>query len=280
MRPTRWFEAIEQCHKNGQAYVLITVLSTAGSTPRNTGSKMVVSDSSCYDTIGGGHLEFSAIDKAKSLLAKNSNLQHIEHYPLSSKLGQCCGGATHVLFEVVNSHVNTLAVFGAGHVAQALMSIVEQLPLQIVWVDNRENVFPSTISDKINQIEIDEPAYYVDNLPENAMVVVMTHNHQLDFAIVEKALKRNDLSYVGMIGSKTKAKRFRAKLAHKQIAESAIDKLVSPIGILDVPGKQPIEIAISIAGQLVQHLHRMTPDEKNNNEELQWRNTKQILSTL
>ncbi len=280
MRPATWYEAIEYCHGLGQAYVLVTVISTAGSTPRNTGSKMVVTDNSCIDTFGGGHLEYVAIEKAKSLLLENNTTQHIEHYPLSSKLGQCCGGAINILYELVNSHIETLAVFGAGHVAKALMPIVEQLPLQVQWIDNRENMFLDCQQSRIKHVETDDPSAYVANLPQNTMVLVMTHNHQLDFDIVEKAITRTDISYVGMIGSATKAKRFKNKLALKQFPTETINKLISPVGNLTVPGKLPIEVAISIAAQIVQHIHSKTPESNGLDIKQQWLNTKQIMSTL
>jgi xanthine dehydrogenase accessory factor len=139
--PTKtWFDALHQCQQQGKSYVLVTLLATAGSTPRNGGTKMLVCDDRAFDSIGGGHLEFEVIKQARNLLQESSTTQKVEHYPLSSKLGQCCGGATNVLFEVFTEHTQHIAIYGAGHVSRALVPILAQLPLQISWIDNRQDM--------------------------------------------------------------------------------------------------------------------------------------------
>lgn len=264
-RPQNWFDAVQHCHQTGKSYVLITLLATAGSTPRNTGTKMVVTSDEAFDTIGGGHLEHVVTRNARGLLLDThytqNNGQKIEAMPLDSKLGQCCGGAVHVLYEVQGQHQQTLALFGAGHVAKALIPIIAQLPLQIKWIDNRENMFPEHqehIPSNVSTIMTDEPVYELKNLADNAWIVVMTHNHQLDFDIVHKALTLPNINFVGMIGSETKARRFKTRLAHRDLSETQIQKLVSPVGELSIPGKRPVEVAISIAAQLVQMLNTKT----------------------
>lgn len=256
MRKQTWFDALHDCETTGQAYAAVTVLTTAGSTPREGGSKMIITADSTYDTIGGGHLEYKATELARNLLAQGQDVQHIESYPLASKLGQCCGGAMKVLIEVRASHCQTLALFGGGHVAQALVPILAQLPLQIRWYDNRSGLIPDTVLPSNVKVVIDEQVEgEVALLPENSWVVVMTHDHQLDFTLVEKALKRPDLPYVGMIGSDTKAKRFFTRLEHKGLEQQALARLVSPIGELSVNGKRPIEVAVSIAAQIINRLN-------------------------
>ncbi|WP_166425703.1 xanthine dehydrogenase accessory protein XdhC [Paraglaciecola sp. 20A4] len=259
MNTNKWFDALHQCQEQGRAYVLVTVLASAGSTPRGNGSKMVITGDETFDTIGGGHLEFAATELARALLAGNEHTQHIEHYPLSSKLGQCCGGAVNVLFEVMVEQCQTVQVFGAGHVAHALIPLLAQLPLQIQWIDQREQLFPRGKETfnfaNLKMIVSDEPAEHISLAPNDSWVVIMTHNHQLDYAIVEAALKRPDVPYIGMIGSNTKAKRFATRIAARMPDTFEPNRLVSPIGILDIPGKRPIEVAISIAGQLIQRLN-------------------------
>ena len=256
MRPERWFEAVSNYQHTGKAYVLVTVLASAGSTPRENGCKMVVCDDQIVDTIGGGHLEFEATRKARELLAQGQTVQHIEHYPLASKLGQCCGGATNVLFEVMSCHCQHLVIFGAGHVAKALIPIVSQLPLQISWIDNREDMFPTELPVNVRCTVSDTPAADAACVAQNSWVLVMTHDHQLDFDISLSALKRHDISYVGVIGSDTKARRFRTRLAHRELSTETLKRFVSPIGNTDIPGKQPVEVAVSISAQLIQMLHK------------------------
>jgi xanthine dehydrogenase accessory factor len=281
--PTKtWFDALHQCQQQGKSYVLITLLATAGSTPRNGGTKMLVCDDSEFDTIGGGHLEFEVIKQARQLLADNSTTQKVEHYPLSSKLGQCCGGATNVLFEVFTGHTQHIAIYGAGHVSKALVPILAQLPLQISWIDNRQDMLDDiakkTLPNNVKLVSSEYPAETIANLPRKSWVMIMTHNHQLDFEIVEAALMREDISFVGMIGSDTKARRFRTRLAHRDFKQQDIHRLVSPVGVLDIPGKRPIEVAVSMAAQLIQLLE---PEKATQSQKKQaWRDNKQLVQSL
>ncbi len=254
INPKSWFDALHYCQHSGKSYVLITVLGTVGSTPRDTGTKMVITDDTCYDTIGGGHLEHIVTRNAKRMLVEGRTCQHIESLSFDSALGQCCGGAVRVLYEVLTQHTQHLTIFGAGHVANALIPIVAQLPLQISWIDNRDNLFPKQVPKNVNCILTDEPVYELSNLPTRNWILVMTHNHQLDFDLVLKALTLNSFDFVGMIGSDTKARRFQKRLEHRDLSEQQIQKLVSPVGDLNISGKRPIEVAISIASQLTQML--------------------------
>lgn len=256
MRVNTWFEALNLCHTQGLSYVLITVVTAAGSTPREAGCKMLVTGTEQFDTIGGGHLEFDAVSKAREYLLANKQDQHIVSYPLSSKLGQCCGGAVKVLFEVYVNHHQHLAIFGAGHVAKALVPILAQLPLQISWIDSRSELFTShNLPQNVNCNQSDEPVDEITNLDPNSWVIILTHNHQLDFALVEACLKQGSTAFLGMIGSATKAKRFRTRLEHRDYSEAQIEQLISPIGDINIPGKRPIEVAVSISAQVIQKLY-------------------------
>jgi xanthine dehydrogenase accessory factor len=277
-----WFDALHQCQQQGKSYVLVTLLATAGSTPRNAGSKMLVCDDSAFDTIGGGHLEFEVIKQARNLLLDNVTTQKVEHYPLSSKLGQCCGGATNVLFEVFTGHSQHIAIYGAGHVSQALVPILAQLPLQISWIDNRQNMLDEiaqqVLPSNVKLVFSEQPDETIATLPAGSWMMIMTHNHQLDFALVETSLKRVELDFVGMIGSDTKARRFRTRLEHKNYQPEVIQRLVSPVGLLTIPGKRPIEVAVSMAAQLIQLLE---PENETQAQKKQaWRDNKQLIQSL
>ena len=281
--PTKtWFDALHQCQQQGKSYVLVTLLATAGSTPRNGGSKMLVCDDSAFDSIGGGHLEFEVIKQARSLLSENAITQKVEHYPLSSKLGQCCGGATNVLFEVFTEHTQHIAIYGAGHVSKALVPILAQLPLQISWIDNRQEMLDEiALQPQPNNVKLvasENPADSITSWPRESWVMIMTHSHQIDFDIVMAALHRDDMGFVGMIGSDTKARRFRTRLAHREFQQQDIQRLVSPVGVLDIPGKRPIEVAVSMAAQLIQ---RLEPTKSTRPEQQQaWRDNKQLMKSL
>ena len=274
-RAKTWHEGIAQCQQHNVSYVLVTVVSVAGSAPREIGSKMVVTASESIDTIGGGHLEHHAIATAREFLLSDRPQTELRSYPLSSKLGQCCGGAVKVLFDVCNSYQQHIAVFGAGHVAKALVPILSQLPVKITWIDNREALFANSLANSaadstlnanhlphnVDIVVEQEPETEVAQLPPGSWLVILTHDHQLDYRITEQALNYPSLPFVGLIGSETKAKRFITKLAHRGFDEAALARLHTPIGNPSIPGKQPIEVAVSISAQLIALLHCQSDKE-------------------
>lgn len=274
-RAKTWHEGIAQCQQHNESYVLVTVVSVAGSAPREIGSKMVVTASESIDTIGGGHLEHHAIATAREFLLSDRPQTELRSYPLSSKLGQCCGGAVKVLFDVCNSYQQHIAVFGAGHVAKALVPILSQLPVKITWIDNREALFANSLANSaadstlnanhlphnVDIVVEQEPETEVAQLPPGSWLVILTHDHQLDYRITEQALNYPLLPFVGLIGSETKAKRFITKLAHRGFDEAALARLHTPIGNPSIPGKQPIEVAVSISAQLIALLHCQSDKE-------------------
>lgn len=280
MNNHNWFEGIRRCQNNGIGYVLITVMGSLGSTPRPQGTKMVVTAGQIFGSIGGGNLEHQAIQSARSMLTDNSNGQRLEHFPLAAKLSQCCGGATHVLFESFVEHINRIAIFGAGHVSQALIPILAQLPLHIDWFDSRAEMFNDASKfENVTQHIIDSPKDVFTNATNAKWALIMTHDHQLDMQITEQALATDDIEYVGLIGSKTKAKRFKYRLGINSKTKHNLNKLVSPVGVLDIPGKSPIEVAVSIAGQIIQKLHENAPPSTQQLKQ-SWQQTKHIADLL
>jgi len=256
MKFTRWYQAVDACEQAGEPYVMATVIGATGSVPRDQGSKMIVTQEHTYDTLGGGHLEYLVTDQARQLLLKQENDSLVEHFPLGAKLGQCCGGRVTVLFECFVQHGMNVVLFGAGHVAKALVSILGQLPGRVTWVDSRADLFPDVQQLPSNvRIDVsDDPVRLVSQLPGNSQMLVLTHNHQLDFDLVEAALKRQTpLDFLGCIGSDTKAQRFQLRLQHKAFSAEKISTLHCPIGDTRIPGKLPMEVAVSITAQLLQH---------------------------
>ena len=132
-----WSEAAARLRELGESYCLVTILTVRGSAPRDAGTKMLVCADQAVGTIGGGQLEFSAIQRARELLLTDHEQQAIEDVPLGAKLGQCCGGHVSLLFEVFVDAAVTIALFGAGHVGRALSTILAELPVQVRWIDSR-----------------------------------------------------------------------------------------------------------------------------------------------
>ena len=142
------------------------------------------------------------------------------------------------------------------------MPILAQLPLSVRWIDNRESLTPNEpLPANVDYLCDDEPVGEIPLLPAGSWVVIMTHDHQLDFELAEKALKHPDLPYVGMIGSQTKAKRFVHRLQSKGISDAQLSRFVTPIGLSDIPGKLPVEVAVSVSAQIIQRLHGVNTTE-------------------
>ncbi|MEP7083390.1 MAG: XdhC family protein, partial [Betaproteobacteria bacterium] len=95
-----WIEALLALQRSGRGAVLVTVAAVEASAPRSAGTKMVVSAAEVTGTIGGGHLEFTAIDIARRQLEGGAVAQ-VHRFPLGASLGQCCGGVVNLLFEPV-----------------------------------------------------------------------------------------------------------------------------------------------------------------------------------
>lgn len=250
---------------------LVEVAEAKGSTPREKGAWMLVSPERIFGTIGGGQLEFMAIDAARAMLraypphegeGRNITLD----IPLGPEIGQCCGGRVEVAIrpvdvamaadlvasaEASDAALPQVLVFGGGHVGHALASAFALLPLNVVVVETRADALdgmPGEIDTRLTPV----PEEMVREAPSGSAYVVLTHDHALDFLIVAEALKRDDTGYVGMIGSKTKKATFRSwflKTAGGSEAQYA--RLVCPIGGDAVKDKRPAVIAALAAAEIM-----------------------------
>jgi xanthine dehydrogenase accessory factor len=246
-----WISALADLQQQGEACVLVTIIEERGSTPRNAGSKMVVTAERIFETIGGGHLEYKAMELAREMLASRSQDTRLERFSLGASLGQCCGGATVLLFEPMGQPQAQIAVFGAGHVGRALVPLLASLPCKVRWIDSRENEFPEHIPAGVMRIVNDEVVDEVDNMPPGSYYIVMTHNHQLDLELTAAILRRSDFAYFGLIGSKTKRVKFEHRLRERGFADTLMARMRCPMGLAEVKGKLPVEIAVSIAGEVI-----------------------------
>lgn len=251
MSNTAWIEALADLQHQGEPCVLVTIIEERGSTPRNAGSKMVVSRERLYDTIGGGHLEYKAQQIARDMLENRERDTRLERFSLGASLGQCCGGATVLLFEPMGQPQAHIAVFGAGHVGRALVPLLASLPCKVRWIDSRENEFPEQIPQGVEKVVNEDAVDEVENMPAGSYFIVMTHNHQLDLELTAAILERNDFTYYGLIGSKSKRAKFEHRLRDRGFQPETVQRMRCPMGIAEVKGKLPIEIAVSIAGEVI-----------------------------
>ena len=237
------------------SYIEIRVVETRGSAPREAGTRMWVGSFEIRGTIGGGNLEYTALKIAREMLLSGEASRQ-RRFVLGDSLGQCCGGTTTLAFtrvENMESEENPFDVvlFGAGHVGKEVARILERLPCRLTWVDSRPEQFPAETVARV--VIEDEPIFAVDDAPPGAFYLVMTHSHALDFDIVERALRRSDARYVGMIGSETKAAKLRSRLRVRGVDAS---RVVSPIGLFKA-GKHPAEVAVSAVAQLLKEREAM-----------------------
>jgi xanthine dehydrogenase accessory factor len=156
-----------------------------------------------------------------------------------------------VLWERFGEDKHPLLLFGAGHVGRALVLALAPLPFAIRWIDSRENQFPRHTPRNVTLVHSEHPEAEIDSAAAASFVLVMTHSHPLDFSITAKALQRHDLAFVGLIGSETKRARFSSTVRQIKLPEADIARLVCPIGIPDIQGKEPAVIAASVAAQLI-----------------------------
>jgi xanthine dehydrogenase accessory factor len=259
---------------------LVEVAATKGSTPRETGAFMLVSASAIFGTIGGGQLEYMAIDKARQMLngrmasrsAPGETRIEVDEVcatldvPLGPEIGQCCGGRVEVLIRPVDetleteivrnaeaeeAHLPHVYLFGGGHVGQALAASLALLPIHAVVVETRADALegmPDTVETRLTPM----PEAVVREAPAGSAFAILTHDHALDFLIVAEALKRHDTVYVGMIGSKTKKATFRSWfLKSADGSEAQFNRLVSPIGGSAVKDKRPPVIAALAAAEIM-----------------------------
>ncbi|MBV8665029.1 MAG: xanthine dehydrogenase accessory protein XdhC [Burkholderiaceae bacterium] len=319
----------------GTPAVLVTVATTQGSCPRETGAAMLVTADQQFDTIGGGHLEMRACDIARGMLTDATGAagrkRRLERFPLGPGLGQCCGGVVHLAFESLDPaalaaievlrrrrHAKQeswrlvpldedkpfvlldrqgrvigaepgyalplveldapcrvvrdasgerwlvapclpwrahLVLFGAGHVGTAIVHALAELPCHITWVDEREELFPSTVPANVQIEATDTPEMIADTAAPGSTFLVLTHSHALDQRLSEHILRRPYFpgrDWFGLIGSLTKRRQFEHRLAERGINAQRLQDMVCPIGLPGVTGKAPAVIAASVVAQLLQ----------------------------
>jgi len=142
-------------------------------------------------------------------------------------------------------------VFGAGHVGRALVPLLASLPCKVRWIDSRENEFPAEIPRGVEKVVNDDVVEEVDEMPAGSYFIVMTHNHQLDLELTAAILERNDFTYYGLIGSQSKRAKFEHRLRDRGFQPETVQRMRCPMGIAEVKGKLPVEIAVSIAGEVI-----------------------------
>ncbi|MGH6931623.1 MAG: xanthine dehydrogenase accessory protein XdhC [Dongiaceae bacterium] len=147
--------------------------------------------------------------------------------------------------------LNELYLFGAGHVGKAIARQFEQLPFRIAWIDSRPDAFPVDLASNVSRHIAPLPPEMVEQAPSEAFYLVMTHSHPLDLEICARILGRGDFKFLGLIGSDTKRARFASRLRAIGIPDQSLARLICPIGLPGLDGKEPATIAVAVAAQLL-----------------------------
>ena len=247
--------------------VLVTVRASRGSVPREAGTWMAVFQHDTIDTIGGGHLEWDAMRRARELLSRRTAQGSVQSVTLGPSLGQCCGGALELSYEPVaaadvealrerlGSARHAVALFGGGHVGRALVRALAPLPFAITWIDSRDEVFPEPLPEGVTAEHSDPVQGAVPALASGSLVLVMSFSHAEDLDIVAACLhrqrERDDLGFIGLIGSRTKWATFRHRLLERGFTEAELARVTCPIGLPGITGKAPAVIAAAVVAQLL-----------------------------
>jgi xanthine dehydrogenase accessory factor len=202
----------------------------------------------------------------------------LRRYPLGPSLGQCCGGVVQLKFSFINKqdaikkeaayvhltrttglNAMQITLFGGGHVGKALVRVLGALPGTVQWIDSRDEIFPADVPSSVH-CEHSSPVHAaVHDIPAGSHVLIMSFSHAEDLDVVAACLTRlrtkNDLPFIGLIGSKTKWATFRHRLEVRGFSQEEIARITCPIGIAGVQGKEPEVIAVSVAAQLLALRH-------------------------
>ena len=276
---------------SGERALIVGVDESKGSVPREAGARMLVSERAVEGTIGGGHLEWQAVDLARHALNEAFRQRDTvqasadapqpgtaqaggwtKTFPLGPALGQCCGGVVTLRFDTLSDASLAawprsaprfhLELHGAGHVGQAIVKLLADIDCTVRWIDMRdvEDDWPgrpslallSALPPHIAWLPSDQPEAEVRDAPSGACHLVLTHRHDLDLRIIEAVLRRGDAALAGLIGSGSKRARFLHRLAEKGLSEARLAAMVCPIGLPGLTGKEPAVIAVSVVAQLLQ----------------------------
>lgn len=247
-----WIELLNDFKTKREPIALVTVTKCLGSTPCVVSSRMIVTKKKkLFGTIGGGKLEFKVIDDAVKAIRENKIIE--VSFTLGPEFEQCCGGIVELIIEPMNQNPE-LFIFGAGHIGIEICQLIKDTPFKVHLIDSRKDwlskiEFYEGVA--LSTVDTNDFKTFIDavNWGDNCYVLVMTHDHKIDFDIIAMALKK-ETKFLGLIGSKTKRVRFNNMLVKDLSIKEGMDNVVCPIG-LDIGGNSPKEIAISAVAQLL-----------------------------
>ena len=249
-----FFEALNELMAAEVPLVTVTVVDTMGSVPQDRGAKMIVTAEGLrFGTVGGGKVETKAIAEAQKMIRGEiaENTRFVQ-WNLAKDVGMTCGGIVKLYFEAHNAGRWRVVVFGAGHVANALITLLVHFDCHITCIDPRaEWLARLPQSPKLTTMQSNDMPSLVKTLPDDAFVVLMTMGHTTDKPILLEILRTRRFPYVGVIGSDAKANILNREIADEGLPAEAQKAFHCPIGI-EIGTNHPYEIALSAIAQLIQ----------------------------
>jgi xanthine dehydrogenase accessory factor len=236
-----WIDALAAAHREGRDAVVVGAADGIGPS-----GKLVVTPDAVHGT-AAAEFDDEATAIAREMLAARKPPRLLAWRPHDA----IAQPARTLFFEPVRASGFHVVLFGAGHVARALVRVLAGVACRITWVDERENEFPRDVPANVTVSCTDAPEADVDSAPPRAYFLVMTHSHALDEALAERILRRADYAYFGLIGSATKRRAFEKRIARRGIPAERFATMTCPIGVAGIPDKEPGAIAIAVAAQLL-----------------------------
>jgi len=255
-----FYERLVALERAGEAFVLVTLVDALGSTPQDAGAKMLVTAVGLYHgTVGGGRVEAAALKLAAELLAAGEDKPRFVSWTLKGDVGMTCGGSVKFYLEPHPAGGSgwPIAIFGAGHVVQALVPVLLPLPCRLTVCDPRADWLAKLPhAANLRVLHHEEPAQLVPTLPDETFLLCMTRGHATDRPILHRALAERAFPFIGVIGSDAKAAILRQEMIADGLAPARAAQFHCPVG-LPFGSNHPHEIALSIAAQLLTERDRL-----------------------
>ena len=255
--PSGFVERLAELARSGTPFVSVTMVDAVGSTPQDTGSKMLVTAAGLSSgTVGGGKVEFQAIQHAQTMLADTSGqapVHELVEWNLQRDVGMTCGGVVKLFFETYNHSDWQVVIFGAGHVATALAHCLGSINCHTRCIDSRSE-WLAKIPDRerLTKICTDDLPGQIAALPSEAFVLSMTMGHSTDRPVLAEIFRQGRrFPYLGVIGSRAKRGVLIRELVAEGIPREQAETFHCPIG-LPLGTNEPGEIAISVVAELIQ----------------------------
>ena len=247
------WDLCRQLEGEGESFAVITLVAERGHVPQDLGAKAVVTKEGLRaGTVGGGKVEAKAIRHAQARLEAGDSVPEFLVWNLTKDVGMTCGGEVSFLFETHLGAPWKIAVFGAGHVSQALLPLLSGLDCRLYCTDPRaEWVQRLPAARNLEAMVLAEPKALVSRLDKDTFFLCLGQGHAHDLPVLEEISRHfPEPKYVGAIGSAVKASTMRRDLLARGVSAAFVEKMRCPVG-LSLGSNHPLEIAVSITAELL-----------------------------